>query len=335
VKQVGQELGVRYVLEGSVRRAGGRLRITAQLIDGASGTHLWADRFDGSLDDIFEVQDRVASSVAGIIEPKLQAAEIRRSSEPPTSDLRAYDLYLRALPHTHAWERGGILAALDLLRQAIERDPSYGRALANAAFCHVQIDLNGWAEDRETNRRKAIDFAQRAVRTAAGDAGALAYAARVLGYFGEDIGAAIGMVDRSLALNPSFAFGWFSSGWLRLYAGQTDLAIKHFETSTRLNAGADAVSLHGISEAHFFNRRFDDALEKLLMARHAIPIHATTFRFLASCYAHMGRLDDAQEMLQRLRAITPVVVPDAMQYRNPEHRELFLSGLRLAMGAAI
>ena len=141
-------------------------------------------------------------------------------------------------------------------------------------------------------------------------------------------------MDRSLALNPSFAFGWFSSGWLRLYAGQTDLAIKHFETSARLNPGADAVSLHGIAQAHFFNRRFDDALEKLLMARHAIPIHATTFRFLASCYAHMGRLDDAREVVERLRAITSVVVPNATQYRNPEHRALFLSGLRLAAGEA-
>jgi adenylate cyclase len=212
VKQIGRELGVRYVLEGSVRKAGRRVRITGQLIDAVSGTHLWADRFDGSLSDIFKLQDRVASSVAGIIEPTLQAAEIRRSSERPTSDLRAYDLYLRALPHTYAWERKSVLAALDLLSRAIGRDPSYGRALAIAAFCHLQLDLNGWAEDRETNRRKALDFAQKAVRTAAGDPGALANAALVLGYFGEDIGAAIGMIDRSLALNPSFAQGWALSG---------------------------------------------------------------------------------------------------------------------------
>jgi adenylate cyclase len=332
VKQIGRELGVRYVLEGSVRKAGRRVRITGQLIDAVSGTHLWADRFDGSLSDIFKLQDRVASSVAGIIEPTLQAAEIRRSSERPTSDLRAYDLYLRALPHTYAWERKSVLAALDLLSRAIGRDPSYGRALAIAAFCHLQLDLNGWAEDRETNRRKALDFAQKAVRTAAGDPGALANAALVLGYFGEDIGAAIGMIDRSLALNPSFAQGWALSGWLRLWAGQTALAIKHFETSTRLNPRADALKLAGIGQAYFFNGRFDNALENLLMARHAIPINAMIYRFLASCYAHMGRLDDAREMVQHLRAITSVVVPNATQYRNPEHRELFLSGLRLAAG---
>jgi tetratricopeptide (TPR) repeat protein len=334
MKQVGRELGVRYVLEGSVRKAGQRVRITGQLIDAVSGTHLWADRFDGSLDDIFELQDRVASSVAGIIEPTLQAAEIRRSNVRPTNDLTAYDLYLRALPHTYAWERGGTLAALDLLRQAIECDPSYGPALGMAAFCHCQFDLNGRAEDRETNRRQALDFARQAVRAARGDAGVLANAASVLGYFGEDIGAAIGMIDRSLAANPSYARGWLCSGWLRLWAGHTDLAIKHFETSARLNPHADASKLTGIGQAHFFDRQFDDALEKLLIARLAFPNHAMTYRFLASCYAHMGRLDDAREIVKRLREITPLVVPSVVAYRNPEHRELFLSGLRLAAGEA-
>jgi adenylate cyclase len=332
VKQVGRELGVRYVLEGSVRKAGQRVRITAQLIEAETGTHLWANRFDGSLKDIFELQDKVASSVAGVIEPALQAAEIRLSSNRLTVDLTAYDLYLRALPHTSAGGRESTLAALDLLRQAIERDPSYGRALATAAFCHYWIDLNGWAEDRETNSRKAVAFAQQAVRTAAGDSNALAGAARVLAYFGEDIHVAIGIIDRSLALNPNSAEGWFTSGWLRLYAGETSLAIKHFETSARLDPNAEARTLHGIGQAHFFDRKFDDALEKLLIARHAIPIHATTYRFPASCYAHMGRLDEAREIVTRLRVVTPVVVPSATPYRNAEQRELFLSGLRLAAG---
>jgi adenylate cyclase len=332
VKRVGHELGVRYVLEGSVRRADNRVRIAVQPIDAFSGTHLWADRFDGSLEDVFELQDNVATSVAGIIEPTLQAAEICRSRERPTSDLRAYDLYLRALTHTYAWKRESALASLGLLNQAIDRDPSYGPALAVAAFCHCQLDLNGWTDDRETNRHKAVDFAQRAVRFAAADSRVLANAALVLGYFGEDIIAAIGMIDRSLALNPSYAQGWHLSGWLRLWAGQTGLAIEHFETSARLNPRADARKLTGIGQAHFFNRHFDDALENLVMARHAIPMHAMPYRFLASCYAHMGRLDEAREVLRHLRAITPVVLPTYLAYRNPEHRQLFLSGLRLADG---
>jgi len=334
VKQVGRELGVRYVLEGSVRKAGGRVRITAQLIDATTDAHLWAERFDGSLEDVFELQDKVASSVAGVIEPALQAAEIRRSRARPTSDLTAYDLYLRALPYTYAWERESTLTALELLRQAIERDLSYGPALSIAALCHCFLDLNGWAEDRETNRRKAIDLAQQAVRFAAGDAGVLANAAVVLGYFGEDIGAAIGMIDRSLARNPSFAQGWQLSGWLRLWAGQTDLAIQHFETSARLNPRGTDARISGIGQAHFFNRQFDDAVENLLMAHHHRPTGVMIYRFLASSYAHMGRLDEAREMVQRLRAITSVVVPNAAQYRNPEHRELLLSGLRMAAGEA-
>jgi len=157
VKQVGRELGVRYVLEGSVRKAGGRVRITAQLIDTLSGSHLWADRIDGSLEDVFELQDKVAVSVAGVIEPTLQAAEIRRSSERPTSDLTAYDLYLRTLLHVTARERERLQCAFDFLRQAVEHDPNYGPALAQIAYYHYQLDLHGWAEDRELNRRKSID----------------------------------------------------------------------------------------------------------------------------------------------------------------------------------
>jgi adenylate cyclase len=329
VKQVGRELGVRYVLEGSVRKAGGRVRITAQLIDAQSGTHLWADRFDGSLEDIFDLQDQIAINVAGVIEPALRAAEIRRAAERPTHDPTAYDLYLRALPHAYAWKRESALTALDLLSQAIARDPSYGPALAIAAFCHWQFDYNDWADDQETNRRKAVDFAHQAVRAARGDASVVGNAAVVLGYFGEDIGAATGMMDRALALNPSYAEGWRLSGWLRLWAGETTLAIKHFETSARLNPRADALKLAGIGQAHFFNRQFDDALESLLMARHAIP-NAMIYRFLASCYAHMGRVEEGREVVKHLRATTPVVVPIYLAYRNPEHRELLLSGLRLA-----
>jgi TolB-like protein/class 3 adenylate cyclase len=141
VKQVGRELGVRYVLEGSVRNAGQRVRITAQLIDALTGTHLWADRFDGSLADIFDLQDKVAISVAGVIEPTLQAAEIRRSSERPTNDLTAYDLYLHALPQWGSFEKDRVFQALDLLGQAVERDPHYGPALALAAFCHHQLEV--------------------------------------------------------------------------------------------------------------------------------------------------------------------------------------------------
>ena len=333
VKQVGRELGVRYVLEGSVRKGGNRVRITAQLIDSVTGTHLWADRFDGSLEDVFDLQDKVASSVAGIIEPTLQAVEIRRSSGQPTSDLTAYDLYLRAL--ARPWDREGIVAALDLLGQAIERDPHYGPALALAARCHQNLHVNGWNNDPESTRREGIDLARRALRTAAEYPDVLGHAAWALAYFGEDIDAAIELIDRALALHPSFADGWVISGWLRLWAGQSELAVTHFQISLRLSPHARrSGTFMAIGVGHFFAQRFEEAVAMLQRSVQEHACWAPTFRFLAACYAHMGRLDEARETIERLKAVTPVVVPNAMHWRNPEHRELFLSGLRLAAGDA-
>jgi TolB-like protein/class 3 adenylate cyclase len=335
VKQVGRELGVRYVLEGSVRKAGGRVRITAQLIDAFTGTHLWAERFDGSLEDIFELQDKVALSVAGVIEPTVQAAEIRHSANRPTNDLTAYDLYLRALQHWSAYEEERVVQALDLLGRAIERDPHYGSALALAAHCHYLLEVNGWIDDLEANRRKGIDLARQAIRFAPEDPEALATGAFALGYFGEDIDGAIRLIDRSLALNPSFARGWVWSAVLRNFAGQPSLAIEHYNRSLRLSP-RDRLAVFGLplGTAHFFNKQFDNAAAILLASLEEAPGFAVTYRFLASCYAHMGRLDEAREIVTRLRSITPDVVPRIVPYRNPEHRELFLSGLRLAAGEA-
>jgi adenylate cyclase len=334
VKRVGRELGVRYVLEGSVRKAGGRVRITAQLIDALNGTHLWADRFDGSLEDVFELQDKVASSVAGVIEPALQAAEIRLSTIRPTHDLRAYDLYLQALPDWGSLEKGRTLRALDLLGKAIERDPQYGPALALAARCRCSLAANDWADDTETNRSDGIRLARRALRCAPDDPEVLALAGFVLGLFGEDINVAIGLIDRSLTLNPSFARGYHWSGVLRNFAGQPDAAMAHFEISLRLSPrdrlGGNLGT--GLGASHFLNRRFDDAAAILLASLEEAPSFAVTYRLLAACYAHLGRLADARRVIERLRAITAIVVPSVIPYRNPEHRDLFLSGLRLAAG---
>ncbi len=334
VKRVGRELGVRYVLEGSVRKAGGRVRITAQLIDALTGTHLWADRFDGSLEDVFELQDKVASSVAGVIEPALQAAEIRLSTIRPTHDLTAYDLYLQALPDWGSLEKGRTLRALDLLGKAIERDPQYGPALALAARCRCSLAANDWADDTETNRSDGIKLARRALRCAPDDPEVLALAGFVLGLFGEDINVAIGLIDRSLTFNPSFARGYHWSGVLRNFAGQPDAAMAHFEISLRLSPrdrlGGNLGT--GLGASHFLNRRFDDAAAILLASLEEAPSFAVTYRLLAACYAHLGRLDDARRVIERLRAITAIVVPSVIPYRNPEHRDLFLSGLRLAAG---
>ncbi|MGC1575556.1 MAG: hypothetical protein WA813_05420, partial [Beijerinckiaceae bacterium] len=237
VKQVGRELGVRYVLEGSVRKGGNRVRITGQLIDAVTGTHLWADRFDGLIEDVFELQDKVASSVAGVIEPALQAAETARSAGRRTDDLTAYDLYLRAYAMTLSSTRE-VPEALRVLEQAIVRDPRYGPALAWAALCCFRLVGDGRSEDPAADRLKGTDFARRALEVAGDDPNILANAALALSYFGEDIGAMMALVDRSLALNPSFARGWNISSSLRNWAGQPDIAIEHMETSLRLSPRA-------------------------------------------------------------------------------------------------
>jgi adenylate cyclase len=333
VKRVGRELGVRYVLEGSVRKGGNRVRITAQLIEAETGAHLWADRFDGSLEDVFDLQDKVASSVVGVIEPTLQAAETSRSSRRPINDLTAYDLYLRAYSMFLSPARN-VSDVLRLLDQVIERDPNYGPALAWAAICHFLCDFNGWGGDFEVNRRMGVDRGRRALLVAGDDPTVLANGALALGYFGEDIGAMIELAERALALNPSFARGWHVSGLLRFWAGKPDIAIEHVENSLRLSPRARVGwGLAVIGWAHFAARRFDQAVPKFHLAIQEDPIPAT-YLGLAASYAQMGRLDQARGILAQRPAGSPTSVTPifAESWRDPEHRQLLVSGLRLAAG---
>ncbi len=333
VKQIGRELGVRYVLEGSVRNGAGRVRIAAQLIDAITGAHLWAEHFDGSLDDVFELQDRVASSVAAIIEPALEAVEIRRSNARPTRDLTAYDLYLRALPDCFSFEKQRAMHALERLEQAIARDPDYGSALALAAYLQMQLIANGWVEDMQSRRDKGIDYAHRALQAAGYDPEVLADAAYALAALGENIATMLTLADRALTLNPNYARGWFISGVIGLWAGDADRAIDHVETSLRLSP-RDRLGghFHVLGVAHFFKKRFDEAEAKLLLWMQDHPGHPNSHRFLAACYAYMGRLDEARAVVERLRRITGEVTTDASWFHNPEQRELLIAGLRLAIG---
>ena len=332
IRQVGRDLGVRYVLEGSVRKGGDRVRITGQLIDANTGAHLWADRFDGSIEEIFELQDKVASSVAGVIEPALQAAEEARSVGRATADLTAYDLYLRSYAMVWASARQAP-EALRLAEQAVALDPHYGTALSWAAFCCQRLLFDGRSQDREGDRRKGIDFARRALEVGGNHPVILAESAHALAYFGDDIGAMMALVDRALALNPNYARGWHTSGVLRLWAGQPDLAIEHIKTAMRLSPRARVgASLITMSGAHFFSRRFSEAIPTLMLLMQEDPSYSPSYRYLAACYAHMGQFDDARAAVARLRAISPVLIPDLGYLRNTEHRELLRSGLRLAAG---
>jgi TolB-like protein len=332
VKQVGRELGVCYVFEGSVRKVepGAYHCAVDRSRDGRA--HLWADRFDGSLEDVFELQDKVAINVAGVIEPALQAAEVGRSAARPTHDLTAYDLYLRALATYYPITKERLLRALELLQQAIAIDRYCGPALSLAAMCQMRLFREGWAEEPE-NASEAIDLARQSLQVAGDDPGILADAAFLLANFGEDIGAMMALVARALALTPSFSRGWFLGGVLRLWAGLHDLAIEHAETALRLSPRErTGTPLSLIGEAHFFKREFDEAAAKLLLSVQENPGYPHSYRVLAACYAHLGRLDESRAIIARLRSITPRLVPSASQLRSPADRELFLSGLREAVG---
>jgi TolB-like protein len=336
VKQVGRELGVRYVLEGSVRRGGNRLRISGQLIDAVTGAHLWADRFDGSLEDVFDLQDRIASSIAGVIEPTLQAAETARSAGRPTADLTAYNLYLRAAA-MHMASSQRIPEALRLVEEAIERDPRYAPALGLAATLSFRMLNDGLSEDRKRDQARTTDYARRALEAGGDDPFTLVNAATSLAWLGEDIGAMMALVDRALAINPNFARGWHAAGVLRVWAGQPDSAIECLETALRLSPRARVgTTLHIIGMAHLLARRFDQAEPKLLLALQDDPGFPSTYRFLAACYAHMGRLEEARAVIARLRTVAAEVIPPWVTLpqnrtlRNPEHIELIVSGLRLA-----
>lgn len=235
VQDAARLLGVRYVLEGSVRKAAGRLRIGVELVDAADGAPMWTDRFEGGVGDVFELQDKVALAVAGRIEPTVEVAEIRRAATRPATNPDSYDLYLRALPRFRTFARTGMAEALDLLNRAIALDPDCGPALSLAAHCHRLMRANGWADDPRRARQAGLDLAQRALRVAGDDAVVVARAAFVLHELGSDREAAVALLDRAIALNPGSSLVWFISGVVRLATGDGDLAVAHLETSMRLD----------------------------------------------------------------------------------------------------
>jgi len=335
IRQVGRELGVRYVLEGSVRRAGSRLRITGQLIDSSMGFHLWAEKFDGALEDVFELQDKVASSVAGVIDPLLLDMEIKRTADRPTADPTAYDLYLRALPLIRAWAREPNMRAIGLLEQAVERDARYGPALANLALCHSQNISSGWGEDAAIEREQAMAWTRRALQATPDDPSTVTSAAGALLNIGEDPKVLKELVDGALARNPSHAFGWLWSGWIRTVSGEADLGIEHFEMSLRLDPRTTRRAFHltGMGICRFFQRRFDEAADVLEVSFRELPTYPPTMWFLAACYAQMGRLSEARDFVGR-HGIHPGgpwrTIGQMLSHAGD--RELALSGLRLATG---
>jgi TolB-like protein len=306
-RQVGRELGVRYVLEGSVRKAGSRVRITGQLIDAATGAHLWADRFDGAIEDVFALQDRVAASVVGAIAPRLEQAEIGRAQRKPTESLDAYDHFLRGMAGIHAWTREANAAAFASFTRAIELDPGFAAAHGMAARCFSQRKSCGWLEDRAHDIATAERLARRAAELGREDTIALSGAAMVLSYVVGDLDTAGDLIDQALALDPSFAWGWLASGWIKGFSGEHELAIEHVQRAMRLSPTDPHVFTMraAVGFAHFFAGRYDEALSSSEAALRERPGLLIAIAVAAAAAALAGRQADAERAMARLRTIEP------------------------------
>jgi adenylate cyclase len=335
IKQVGRELGVRYVLEGSVRKAGNKVRITGQLIDTSTGTHLWADRFDGGLEDIFDLQDEVTTSVIGAISPKLEQAEIERAKRKPTEKLAAYDYFLRGMANIYQGTKEANLEALQNFQRAIDIDPNFATAYGMCAYCYVWRKANGWVADRERETAETERLARKAARLGADDAVALSQAGFALAFVVGDLDDGVALIDRALLLNSNLATAWRFSGYVRVFLGEPDLAIEHLERAIRLSPLDPLIFIvqNGIVLAHFFAGRYQEALSWAQKTLRQNPNYAAAIIMAAVSAAQAGRDDELRKAVGRLREIDPKSgisnFTNVWPLRRPEDLTTFENGLRL------
>ena len=333
VQQIGRELGVRYVLEGSVRRSGRRVRITAQLVDALTGVHLWAEHYDGVIEDVFDLQDMITASVVGAIQPSIRAAEIERARRKRPESLDAYDLVMQALPSVWSLEYDANREATRLLEKALRLDPTYPMALSLAAWCRGQRVVYNWSTNIAEDKRETLRQAQVATALAPDDPFILTVLAAALTLTHEHQ-RAIAMLDRALALDPNSAWGWNRSGWLHNYQNDPEVAIQHFERSLRLSP-FDPMAFNcdmGIGCAHFIAKRYEQAAvwqEKALMAK---PTAAWIHRTLAPAYALAGDMEKARESVAELLKTYPeIAISDVLKAMafSKEVMGRFAEGLRM------
>ena len=333
VQQIGRELGVRYVLEGSVRRSGRRVRITAQLVDALTGVHLWAEHYDGVIEDVFDLQDLITASVVGAIQPSIRAAEIERARRKRPESLDAYDLVMQALPSVWSLEYDANREATRLLEKALRLDPTYPLALSLAAWCRGQRVVYNWSTNIAEDKRETLRQAQVATALAPDDPFILTVLAAALTLTHEHQ-RAIAMLDRALALDPNSAWGWNRSGWLHNYQNDPEVAIQHFERSLRLSP-FDPMAFNcdmGIGCAHFIAKRYEQAAvwqEKALMAK---PTAAWIHRTLAPAYALAGDMEKARESVAELLKTYPeIAISDVLKAMafSKEVMGRFAEGLRM------
>jgi TolB-like protein/class 3 adenylate cyclase/Tfp pilus assembly protein PilF len=338
VKQVGRELGVRYVLEGSVRKATNRVRITGQLVDTATGAHLWADRFDGGISDIFDLQDQVTESVVGAIAPAIEKAEIELAKRKPTENLDAYSLYLRGSAKLYQFaSRQANDEALRLFNSAIELDPDFASAYGRAASCYVFAKASGWITVTANEIAEVERLARKAVELGKDDASALAASGFALVFIVRDLGAGAAFIDRALVLNANLAEAWSSGGWVKLWLGEQELAIERFARAMRLSPlDPRATGIRaGTAHAHFFLGRYDEAASWAAMALQDTPDFQTGLRIDAASNAMAGRPEQAHKTVARLRQLYPALRVSNLKdvvgpYRYAEELARYEEGLRQA-----
>jgi adenylate cyclase len=324
-------LGVRYVLEGSVRKAGGRVRIVVHLVDASNGAEIWADRLDDTMEDVFALQDRVAARVAGVIENTVQDFDTQKAATRPTANMNSYDLYLRSRVLFRFSRKTELLRSIDLLDQAIALDPEFALAMAQSCVCYRQVIDHGWTDDPEQVRGRGLDLAERALRLAGEDARVLAQVAVSLPGLEGRLDRAIALMDRAIVLNPASPFILMASGSLRLKSGEPDLAAEHLEMAMRL----DPIStMNGfmrmyLASARFQQERFDEALALFRTTALRLPI---SYAILAALHGHLGQIAEAQDALAQFKSLMIGTIDRAARIWFPSHRQrkLFLDGIAIA-----
>jgi len=331
VKQVGRELGVRYVLEGSVRKAAGKVRIAGQLIDAVTGAHIWADRFERDLIDVFALQDEVTVAVVSAIEPKLVQTEIAMAARRRPENLTVYDFYLRALPQSYLATREGLADAIRLAHRALELHPRFGGAAALAGLCHMRNVLFGYADDPQFDRREAVRLSRLALSVDDSDPDTLAAAAVISSFMIGDCESEIEMADRAVALNPNSFGAWSARGWVCRAAGLPQEAVQSFERAIRVNPIDPLLhsSFVGMGIALIELRRFDEAIVAGKKAQRQKSSYWPAYCCLASAFAHLGREAEAREAVARLLEFDPAFTISAFIARGGQsNAKLLIEGLR-------
>jgi TolB-like protein len=302
VRNVGRMLGVRYVLEGSVRQAGGQLRVTGQLVEAETGTHVWADRFDGVMADVFELQDRITAAVAGALQPRIRRAEIERATRKPTADLTAYDLYLHAVAKLHEGTKEGNESAKHLLKESLARDPGFAQARSLLTRVWMLGVYGGWEPDVAAAKARAVSLAREALASDSTDPLVLARCGHTLAFLGRVHAEGAFLLDQAIAANPNCAEAYIRGAWVSCCNGDFEKALSRVEMSERLDpvSSEAAYRLTLRAAVCFFQRRFDAAIDEADRALGRTPEYNAARRFLACALALAGREEEARAQTEQL-----------------------------------